>query len=263
MDKISSEISINGFIPSTTTPTEKRALSEVISTPKRSGGNYGSLAKSPLQPTFYICHQVESDDTMQRLALKYSINIQEIKRVNKLWSDAELSLLENVYIPVNSSQLSTLQSLYPTLNVVQNPSPIPTRARKSSANTITNDETVSFIRTSGSTASITTNYPSYQDYFSKIDQQIRTSKNSLQSYILPNQQSKPHSNGTSNGNHSNEMSSSQNSRLTFWNNSRHKGIHHLSDNSVFVNIATQNSREKHVSAALERIQREKDNFDEL
>jgi hypothetical protein len=59
------------------------------------------------------------------------------------------------------------------------------------------------------------------------------------------------------------MSSSQNSRLTFWNNSRHKGIHHLSDNSVFVNIATQNSREKHVSAALERIQREKDNFDEL
>lgn len=75
MDKISSEISINGLIPSTTTPTEKRALSEVISTPKRSGGNYGSLAKSPLQPTFYICHQVESDDTMQRLALKYSINV--------------------------------------------------------------------------------------------------------------------------------------------------------------------------------------------
>jgi hypothetical protein len=75
MDKISSEISINGFIPSTTTPTEKRALSEVKTTPKRSGGNYGSLAKSQLQPTFYICHKVESDDTMQRLALKYSVNV--------------------------------------------------------------------------------------------------------------------------------------------------------------------------------------------
>jgi hypothetical protein len=51
--------------------------------------------------------------------------------------------------------------------------------------------------------------------------------------------------------------------LTYWNNARHKGIHHLSDNSVFVNITAQTSREKHVSAALERIQREKDNFDEL
>ena len=47
------------------------------------------------------------------------------------------------------------------------------------------------------------------------------------------------------------------------NSGRHKGAHHLSDNSVFVNIPTQSSREKHVSAALKRIQREKDNFDEL
>ena len=75
MDKVSTEISINGPIPSSTIPTEKRALSETIPSIKRSGGNYGSLAKSQLQPTFYICHQVESDDTMQRLALKYSINV--------------------------------------------------------------------------------------------------------------------------------------------------------------------------------------------
>jgi len=75
MDKISTEISTSGFIPSTTTPTEKRALSDVMQNTKRSGGNYGSLAKSQLQPTFYICHKVESDDTMQRLALKYSINV--------------------------------------------------------------------------------------------------------------------------------------------------------------------------------------------
>ncbi len=113
--------------------------------------------------------------------------------MNKLWSDAELRLLENIYIPVNSTQLTTLQNLYPSLDVVQNPSPIPTRARKTSVNTMTTDETASFIRTSNSTASvsaITTNYPSYEDYFSKIDQQIRTSKNSLQSFIPPNQQSK-------------------------------------------------------------------------
>ena len=67
----------------------------------------------------------------------------------------------------------------------------------------------------------------------------------------------------SNDNQSDDSSSSPNGRARLWNNGRHKGAHHLSDNSVFVNITTQNSREKHVSAALERIQREKDEFDEL
>lgn len=66
--------------------------------------------------------------------------------------------------------------------------------RKSLTNTTTNNEKPSFIRTSDSTASIatttTTNYSSFEDYFSKIDQQIRTSKNSLQSYNIPTQYSK-------------------------------------------------------------------------
>ncbi len=75
MDKTSTDIFTSGTIASTINPTEKRSLSEVMHNTKRSGGNYGSLAKSQLQPTFYICHQVESDDTMQRLALKYSINV--------------------------------------------------------------------------------------------------------------------------------------------------------------------------------------------
>ena len=67
--------STSATVISTTAPTEKRALSEVMHTTKRSGGNYGSLAKSQLQPTLYISHKVESDDTLQRLALKYSVNV--------------------------------------------------------------------------------------------------------------------------------------------------------------------------------------------
>jgi hypothetical protein len=67
----------------------------------------------------------------------------------------------------------------------------------------------------------------------------------------------------SNGDYNDELNSSQNSFTTSWNNGRHKDIHHLSHNSVFVNITPQNQREKHISAALERIQREKDDFDEL
>lgn len=68
---------------------------------------------------------------------------------------------------------------------------------------------------------------------------------------------------SNNDNNTDESSNLQSSRTTIWNNGRHKGVHHLADNSVFVNIATSNSREKHVSAALERIRRERDDIDEL
>lgn len=57
--------------------------------------------------------------------------------------------------------------------------------------------------------------------------------------------------------------SSDTNYTTMKNPDRHKGAHHLSDNSVFVNISSQNSREKHVTAALKRIQQEQDDFDEL
>jgi hypothetical protein len=118
----------------------------------------------------------------------FIFKIQEVKRVNKLWSDAELSLLENVYIPVNSSQLSTLRSLYPSLNIIQNLSPTTNHTRKSLTNAIQNDETTS--DSSVSIPSTTTNNSFYQDYFSKIDQQIRTSKKSLQSFDVNKQHSK-------------------------------------------------------------------------
>ena len=57
--------------------------------------------------------------------------------------------------------------------------------------------------------------------------------------------------------------SPRNNRRTTENPERHKGVHHLSDNSVLSNITKHNSREKYITAALERIQREKDDFDEL
>ncbi len=110
--------------------------------------------------------------------------IQEIKRVNKLWSDAELGLLEYVYIPVNSTQIPTLRNLYPTLEIIQNLSPSTNHRQRTSTNPTTDDETNSSIPSSDSSTSIpttTTNNSSYQDYLSKIDQQIRSTKNSLQS----------------------------------------------------------------------------------
>jgi hypothetical protein len=119
----------------------------------------------------------------------YLFKIQEIKRVNKLWSDAELGLLEHVYIPVNPTQLATLQTVYPTLNIIQSLSPLMNHLPKSSINTSTDDETTSSIRSSDSSTSISTN-SSYQDYFSKIDQQIRLTKKSLQTLDIKDQNPK-------------------------------------------------------------------------
>jgi hypothetical protein len=172
--------------------------------------------------------------------LFYILKIQEIKRVNKLWSDAELRLLKHVYIPINSIELSKLRTIYPTLEVVQS---LPTSTNHGQK---ISDESNSSISTNSIS---TTNNSSYQDYLSKIDQQIRLTKDSLQSLDIRDSQS-----GTN---------ISENIPTTVGNTERHKGVHHLTDNSAFVNISTQNSRDKHVSAALKRLQQEQDNFDEL
>ncbi|CAF0892780.1 unnamed protein product [Adineta ricciae] len=233
--------------------TEKRALSEAIPSTKRSGGGYGSLAKSQLQPTFYICHPVEVDDTLQRLALKYSGNIQEIKRINRLWSDAELSLLEDVYIPVNSSQLSTLRALNPNLEIVQNISQTTNRARRLSGNANISDDSTSSIRTSDSNTSIPTiTTTSYQDFFSKIDEQLSTYKKTLQ---INDTRSRQLSTQILND----DKHSSAVSRSIVQHNDRHKSNHNATDNHV----SNENQREKYISAALERIQREQDDFDGL
>lgn len=264
MERVPTEISSGATSTSTTTATETRTLRDVVHNSKRSGGGYGSLAKSQTQPTFYICHKTESDDTLQRLALKYTVNVcilfgifllffyfllkvQEIKRVNKLWSDAELGLREHLYIPVNQMQLSTLQTIHPNLEIVQSLSPSTNQHQK------TTDDTNSSMRSSDSTNSIpsttTTNNSSYQDYLSKIDQQIRLTKNSLQSLDIKDSQI--------------DTNPSETTRTATENNQRHKGSHNLSGNNVFVNVTTQNTRDKHVSAALKRIQQEKEDFDEL
>ena len=74
MDKISTDNSSSPFDVS----PEARTLRDVVHSSKNTGRNYGSLAKSQIQPIFYISHHVELDDTLQRLALKYSINVSLI-----------------------------------------------------------------------------------------------------------------------------------------------------------------------------------------
>ena len=187
---------------SSTMPTETHTLKDKIHNSKCTGGNYGSLAKSKIQPTFYVCHQVEPDDTLQRVALKYNIKvclfqdcfssiyiifqlkIEEIKRINQLWSDNALGLFEHVYIPVNSTQLSTLQSVYPTLNIVRNLPPITNHLRNPMTNKIKTHEAIS---SDSSVLISTASNLSCEEYFSRIDQQIRLTKETLQSMTIKEQ----------------------------------------------------------------------------
>lgn len=112
----------------------------------------------------------------------FLFKVQDIKRINKVWSDAELSLFEFIYIPINTSQLTLLRSKNPTLNIVQElPKSIDHR-RSSSIHTNTTDETTSSLdsSTNSTFTTSTTITSSYQDYLSKIDQRIQSTKKNLQ-----------------------------------------------------------------------------------
>ncbi|CAF4145426.1 unnamed protein product [Rotaria socialis] len=253
---------------STTVSTEARNLRDLVNNSTRIGGSYGSLDKSTIQPTFYIAHEVESDDTLQRLSLKYSVNIQEIKRINKLWSDAELGLLEYIYIPVSKAQLAVLRTKYSTINILQDLPKLINQRKKLSmnTNTVDEDEATSSIQSSDSSTSLsTTTSTSYQDYFSKIDQQIQLTKKTLQSIDTRELHftSESHEISIAHVSDKYDTKSTKKNDNPSCNNEQRTTAHRLSDNLVPSDLATHNSREKYISAALERIQREKDNLDEL
>lgn len=110
------------------------------------------------------------------------MKIQEIKRVNKLWSDPELFLFEHIYIPVDSMQLSALRTKYPTLDFLQSLPIVKDNHRKSSVNTSATDRTTASNQSLDKLNIMTqTNSSSVQDYLSKIDQQIKLTKTTLQS----------------------------------------------------------------------------------
>ncbi|KAJ8290098.1 hypothetical protein GJAV_G00008680 [Gymnothorax javanicus] len=64
--------------------------------------SYGSLVRSPLSPVrlLRIEHQVQPGDTLQGLALKYGVSTEQIKRMNKLYTNDSIFLKKSLSIPV-------------------------------------------------------------------------------------------------------------------------------------------------------------------
>ncbi|XP_071764222.2 lysM and putative peptidoglycan-binding domain-containing protein 1 [Centroberyx gerrardi] len=66
--------------------------------------SYGSLVQSSLSPVLQrrIEHQVQPGETLQGLALKYGVSMEQIKRANRLYTNDSIFLKRSLSIPVLS-----------------------------------------------------------------------------------------------------------------------------------------------------------------
>lgn len=66
--------------------------------------SYGSLVRSPLSAVRQgrIEHEIEPGETLQGLALKYGVSMEQIKRANRLYTNDSIFLKKSLSIPVLS-----------------------------------------------------------------------------------------------------------------------------------------------------------------
>ncbi|MEE6491533.1 hypothetical protein FKM82_016252 [Ascaphus truei] len=69
--------------------------------------SYGSLVQSPYSPARVrkVEHRIQQGDTLQGLALKYGVTMEQIKRTNRLYTNDSIFLKKSLYIPVVTDQL--------------------------------------------------------------------------------------------------------------------------------------------------------------
>lgn len=112
-----------------------------------------------------ITHKVMPSDTLQGLAIKYSISVEKLKRVNKLWSNDSIHIKETLLVPCSVVNDSRCDSPEITAEVVEvkpaESNKVFTSESKQQKKDITN-------KSDG--------YKSLNDMLSKIDGQIKTHK---------------------------------------------------------------------------------------
>ncbi|XP_068425720.1 lysM and putative peptidoglycan-binding domain-containing protein 1 [Clinocottus analis] len=66
--------------------------------------SYGSLVRSPLSPVRQrrVEHNIQPEDTLQGLSLKYGVSMEQIKRANRLYTNESIFLKKSLSIPVPS-----------------------------------------------------------------------------------------------------------------------------------------------------------------
>ncbi|KAK3710652.1 hypothetical protein QZH41_011004 [Actinostola sp. cb2023] len=80
--------------------SDKSSLSGSYESPK----SYGSTTK-PVRSeadTKIVGHVVESFDTLQGLSIKYGVSVEDIRRINKLWTNDNIHFYKIIKIPVRT-----------------------------------------------------------------------------------------------------------------------------------------------------------------
>ncbi|KAM9989963.1 hypothetical protein ACTFIY_005997 [Dictyostelium cf. discoideum] len=58
----------------------------------------------------YLVHQLTPKDTLQGLALKYNVKVNDIKRLNNMWTQDSLFIKKTILIPIEVSDLVTSEN---------------------------------------------------------------------------------------------------------------------------------------------------------
>ncbi|XP_028678440.1 lysM and putative peptidoglycan-binding domain-containing protein 2 [Erpetoichthys calabaricus] len=141
--------------------------------------SYGSTASvtAPLAEK-YIEHRVSASDTLQGIALKYGVTMEQIKRANKLFSNDCMFLRKSLHIPVISEKCS----LFNGLNSLESPE------SEGSECCAANDRGLTAMAEEGDTSSASPSPQepdsrptepeelSAKDYLHRLDLQIKLSK---------------------------------------------------------------------------------------
>lgn len=77
-------------------PFEKLSIRDSAKSLKK----YGSTSKHTNRNQNVIKHVISNTDTLQGIALKYGVTMEQIRRLNRLWASDSLFLRESLLIPV-------------------------------------------------------------------------------------------------------------------------------------------------------------------
>ncbi|GAB6031870.1 hypothetical protein CHUAL_010266 [Chamberlinius hualienensis] len=78
---------------------ERVSISDAVKSYKK----YGSIMNSTKKQELLVKHVVTPGETLQGIALKYGVTMEQIRRVNKIWANDSLFLRETLHIPIPSS----------------------------------------------------------------------------------------------------------------------------------------------------------------
>ncbi|KAB0792789.1 hypothetical protein PPYR_14748 [Photinus pyralis] len=80
----------------TVQPFEKLSIRDSAKSLKK----YGSTSRHTNRNQNVIKHVISNTDTLQGIALKYGVTMEQIRRLNRLWASDSLFLRESLLIPV-------------------------------------------------------------------------------------------------------------------------------------------------------------------